>query len=637
MDKRSMFLTKEIRKNASEIHCYKCGSNHIEYVCHHCGQPMCHKHVFSAFDKRGKSLSVEFTKLNLGNNDDGEECGEEPYHCEKCIHIIRNQDFKQIIFGVTVFLLSLIVIPNNRLVPKLFGLLTGAGLVGYGFYTNNKRKEEFHQAKPHLPVLPRFNRGQIKEVLSGHVSLNREGLYTVSTLPIEGQLDVTMTLTDIDRERLEQYAKKYGSAERFHAGFIALEGFAGFQLKNWNDTNARVIPIVDQVSNQPLLKGHDQRDSGKKQVELSYSLLDIPPEKSFPVQVVISFLPETDQRGIEIGIQWIKPESLDFKLWKDLWNLEIDKIEFLELRYPVSWGRVENLIPNDSAVVGLDNKTITWNRVQISEQNRKQYRCTFRIQFENRIDSLNSSIFGEVKVLFKGTLSGLKNLGVYFPTGKRIKTVQEEFAIKTEIHADFELSLSSLLYQQVRHVPDRYKNESDLIRPETLIFPNVSPNYTTVTSLADAISDQGFYIKQLIENQPTTDARTGRINRIWTIFGRWYDGVYPVDFQIDLRGDEESTFDDRFSSGTTAIKLTVTGTYSNTEMERKIEDVWDRLNFLRKDTLQRLFGSEPYSEQVLFLPSAEESSVSMKAEIEDIVDNGDYQDVDFQDVDIVDN
>jgi hypothetical protein len=98
-----------------------------------------------------------------------------------------------------------------------------------------------------------------------------------------------------------------------------------------------------------------------------------------------------------------------------------------------------------------------------------------------------------------------------------------------------------------------------------------------------------------------------------------------------LRGDEESTFDDRFSSGTTAIKLTVTGTHSSTEMERKIENVWDRLNSLRQDTLRRLFGSEPYSEQVLFLPSAEESSVSMTAEIEDIVDNSDYQDVDIVD------
>jgi hypothetical protein len=622
-----MFSTKEIRKNASEIHCYKCGSPHIKYVCHHCAKPMCHKHVLYAFDDRkNKLLSGEFTKLKLSD-----ECQEKPYHCEQCIHIIRDQDWKPIVFGITFLLLSLMVIPNSRLGIKLFGLLTGAGLVGYGFHTNNKRKEEFHRAKPHLPVLPRFDQVQIKEVLSGHVTLNPEGLYTVSTFPVEGQLDVAMTLTDLDRKRLDQYRKKYGLEEKFHAGFIALEGFAGFRLNNWDNTDIRIIPLVDQVRNQPLLNGSDQRNSGKKQVKLSYSLLDMPPEKSFPVQVVISFLSETDQQGIEIGIQWIKPESLDFELWKDLWNLEIDKIESLKLCYPVSWGQVENLMPSDCAVIGLNNQTITWNQVQISEQSRKQCRYTFRIQFENRIDSLNSSVFGEVKVLFKGTLSGLKNLGIYFPTGNRIKTLQEEFTIKTEIHADFELSLASLRYQQIRRVPEPYKNESDLIRPETLIFPNVSPNYITVTSLADAISEQGFYVKQLIENQPTTNARTGRINRIWTIFGRWYDGVYPVDFQIDLRGDEESTFDDRFSSGTTAIKLTVTGTHSSTEMERKIENVWDRLNSLRQDTLRRLFGSEPYSEQVLFLPSAEESSVSMTAEIEDIVDNSDYQDVDIVD------
>lgn len=610
-----MFSTKKIRKNASEIRCYKCGSPHIEYVCHHCGRPTCDKHVFSAFGRRGKLLSDEFTKLRLT-----EECGEEPYHCEQCIHIIRDQSWKPIVIGITVFLLSLMAIPNSRLGIKLFGLLTGTGLVSYGLYANNRRKKEFDRSKPKLPVLPNFDQVQIKEVLSGHVTLNPEGFYTVSTLPIEGQLDVAMTLTDRDRRRLKTYAKKYRQAKEFHAGFIALEGFAGFRLNNWDNTDTRIIPIVDQVTNQPLLNGSEQRDSGKKQVELSYDLLDMPPEKFFPVQLVISFLPETDQQGIEIGIQWIKPESLNFELWKDLWNLEIDKIESLKLHYPVNWGQVEKLKPSDCAVIGSNSQTITWNQVQISEQNRKQYRYTFRIQFENRIDSLNSSVFGEVKVLFKGTLSGLKNLGIYFPTGKRIKTVQKKSTIKTEIHADFELSLASLRYQQIRRVPDPDKNESD--RPETLIFPNVSPNYVTVKSLADEISKQGFYVKQLIENKPTIDAMTGQIKRIWTIFGRWYDGVYPVDFQIDLRGDEESTSDDRFSSGTTAIKLTVTGTHFSTEMERKIEGVWDRLNLLIKDTLQQLFGSEPYLEH--FLPSAKESSVSMKAEIEDIVDNGDY-------------
>jgi hypothetical protein len=615
---KSMLLTKEIHRNASRIRCYKCGSPHIEYVCHHCGKPMCDKHVISALDTKGKLLSDEFTKLKLSN-----ECGEEPYHCERCIHIVRNPTWKPIVAGVIVFLLSLMAIPNDRLTVKLFGLLTGTGLVGYGVYTNSKRKEEFQQVKPQLPVLPRFDQVQIQEKLNGHLSLNLEGLYAVLVSPVEGQLDVTMTLTDSDRRRLDNYSKKYGSTEKFHAGFMSLEGLAEFKLRNWNNSDARVIPLVDQVSNQPLLKGIDQRDSGKKQIGLSYSLLDKPSENSFPVQVVISFLSETDQQGIEIGIQWIKPESLDFELRKRLWSLEIEQIESLKLCYPASWGQVENLMPSDGSVVGLDSQIIIWNRVQIPEQNRKQCRYTFRIQFENRIDSSNSSVYGEVKVLFKGTLSGLKNVGVYFPTGKKIKTIQEQSTIKTEVHADFELSLASLRYQQIRQVPDPYKKEGDLTRLETLIFQNVSPNYATVTSLADAISEQGFYVKQQIENQPTINARTGGINRIWTIFGRWYDGVYPIDFQIDLRGDEESKLENQLSAGTTFIKLTVKGAYSNLEMERKIEDVWDRLNFLRCETLRRLFGSEPYSEQVLFLPSSEESSVFVEAELEeeDIIDD----------------
>jgi hypothetical protein len=583
---------------------------------------MCDKHIFSVLDRKSKLLSDEFTKLKLSD-----ECGEEPYHCERCIHIVRDQNWKPIIIGIIVFLLSLMVISNNRLGIKLFGLLTGAGLVGYGFYTNNKRKEEIHQLKPQLPVLPRFDKVQIQEVLHGRLSLSTEGSYAVSTSPVEGQLDISMILTDSDRRRLEHYGKKYGPAEKFHAGFIALEGLAGLRFKNWNNSDARVIPIVDRVSTQPLLKGIDQRDAGKKQINLSYSLLEVPHAEFFPVQIVISFLPETDQQGIAIEVQWIKPESLDFELWNELWNLEIDQIESLKLYYPANWGKVEKIMPNDGAVVGLDNQRIIWNRVQIPKQNHERSRYTFRIEFENRIDPLNSSVYGEVKVLFKRTLSGLKSVGVYFPTGKKIiKSIQEPSTLKTEVCADFELSLASLRYQQARQVPDRYKKESDLMRPETLIFPNVSPNYATVTSLADAISEQGFYVKQLIENQPTTNAETGRIKRIWTIFGRWYDGIYPIDFTIDLIGDEESNLDDHVSSGTTAIKLTVKGAYSNLEMEKKIEEVWDRLNFLRRETLRRLFGAESYSEQVLFLPSSEEqSSVSIKAELENNSHDNEYQ------------
>lgn len=612
-----------ISKNAPKRRCYKCGEPDIRYICHHCGKPMCNEHTFFVSDK-GKLISQEFTKLKLDNED-----GEEPYHCEHCIHIIRGQDWKLIATGIIFILLSLIAIPNDRFGVKLMGILIGGGGVGYGLYTNNKRKIESRKFKPLLPVLPRFNQVQIEEKLSSSIILDSEGNYHVSEPSAKGQLNIDMSLTNVDCERLEQYGKKYGSADRFHGGFAVLEGLAGLQfsdhiVRNQNNirsnTNSTVIPLIDKVSTQPLLNGVDQRNAEKIQKCFPYSLINMPERNYFPIQLVLSFLPETDKRGIEIGIQTIKPDSNRSKLWEELWNLEIDRIESLELTFPVSWGKVQNLSRSDNAVINDNTKTITWRRVKLTEQDSKN-RCTLQVQFENSIDPLDSSVCGKVKVLFQGTLSGVKNISIYLPTGKPGRTLQEknketngessqaQLIVNTEVDADFELSLASLRYQHIKEITEDNNNKININKLENLFFPGVSPDYETIIILTDAMSkpDQGFYVKQVIENPPTINANI--INYVWTIFGRWYEGIYPIDFQLDVYGQKSNEkIIQEDVSVFTKVKLTVKGTHSNSEMEQQIEEVWERLNFVINETLIQLI----YEKQEALPPSLE-----MEAKIED--------------------
>ena len=614
-----------ISENAPKRRCYKCGDPDIRYIRHHCGKPMCNEHTFFVSDK-GKLISKEFTKLKLDN-----EGGEEPYHCEHCIHIIRGQDWKLIVAGIIFIFLSLIAVPNNRFGVKLMGFLIGGGGVGYGFYTNNKRKIESRKFKPLLPVLPRFNRVQIEEELSSRIILDSEGNYHVSEPSAKGQLNIDMSLTNVDCERLEQYRKKYGSADRFHGGFAVLEGLAGLQFSdhivhNQNDIkpNSTVIPLIDKVSTQPLLNGVDERNAEKIRKCFPYSLIKIPERNYFPIQLVLSFLPETDKRGIEIGIQGTKPDSNGTELWEELLNLEIDRIESLELTFPVSWGKVQNLSRSDNAVINYDTQTITWRRVKLTEQDSKN-RCTLQVQFENSIDPLDSSVCGKVKVLFQGTLSGLNNVSIYLPTGKPGRTLQkknkdtnsesaqEQLIVNTEVDADFELSLASLRYQHIKEITEDNKNKIKINKPGNLFFPGGSPNYETILILTDAMSkpDQGFYVKQVIENQPTIAANV--INHVWTIFGRWYEGIYPIDFQLDVEGQEsnEKTIQEDFL-GLTTVKLTVKGTHSNPEMEQQIEGVWEKLNFLINETLTQLSQQTSYREQEALPPSLE----VMEAELE---------------------
>ncbi len=630
--------------------CYKCGTTEVEYICHHCGKPMCAKHTFfaSVRDKE-KLLSREFTELDLTKSQ------EEPFHCSDCIHIVWGKDWKKFIAGIILIGISLIAIPNNRFGFKLLGISLGAGVVVYGVCSNRHKKIKALESERELPVIPQFNSIHIKERLSAWLTCDAKGKYTVTADPAKGQLDINLRLNQSDYERLDKYRQKYRKAEysrakKFHAGFVALEGSVGIKFNssinphedfiNYNNT---VISLIDRVINQPLLKGAspfcklvvlrgtesfmlsllwvmllqkrkasvDKPNVGIIQKSFSYTLLETPPQNFFPIHLVLSFLPRSDQRGIEIGIQWTKPEytNTSTELWKELWNLEIDRIEFLKLSFTRDWGEVEK--SSHDGVYDPQDSTITWKQVQLSEQDLPKHRCALKVEFENQIEPLDSSVSGEIKVVFKGTVSGLKNVNVYFPNGKLVKPIlnsgnnQKKLIISTEVNANFKLSLSKLRYQYIREIPEPNKNEKDKNKNEELIFNKISPNYKTIIKITDAMSDpdQGFYINRIIEQKPTINAQEDITNRVWTISGRWYDGIYPIEFKLHVRGHEPNS-QTRQTFPVTIVKRKVMGTYPNPEMEEKIENVWEKLDHLIRDLLDPLSETKEAPDLKGFSPSS---------------------------------
>ncbi|MEH1822317.1 MAG: hypothetical protein V7L31_25110 [Nostoc sp.] len=519
----------QLLKNAPKARCYKCKTTDIAYICHHCGRLMCDSHTFFTSvshknqqengNSKPKLLTTEFTKLNLSDT----ECGEEPYHCSDCIHIVRSIAWKPILIGSFILVISLLAIPNNRLGIKLFGLLTGGGLVGYEIYASRKIKKQALQEKPPLPVLPSFDKVQITEILKGHITLDSDGNYQVRLSSLQGQLDIDMSLQGEDYERLERYYRpKYRSADKFHAGFLVLKGAAGIKLTedvlsspiilNPNDT---AIRLVDDINEQPLLSGNDERNAHKKHISLSYNLLKNPDSNFFPIQLVVCFHQATDRRGLEIAIQWNQPETSDN--YKDkLPKLQVSKIELLELKFPVSWGRVENINLRDNASIAEDERTISWRKIQIENEAYKDRRCIFLVQFENRIDPVNneSIITGKMKVVFHKTLSGLEDIQFYFPTGKPHKSFDKNKSIiQTEVEADLQLSLANIRYQHTKNFPEDDKFSAT--RQRTLDFQGISPTYNIIGLLTDAMSstEQGFYVKQVIENQSALNVAANRLNR----------------------------------------------------------------------------------------------------------------------------
>ena len=156
---------------------------------------------------------------------------------------------------------------------------------------------------------------------------------------------------------------------------------------------------------------------------------------------------------------------------------------------------------------------------------------------------------------------------LFFPTGKKYdksltkirnidsKRGRNKLIINTEVNTDFILSLSTLRYQYSKNFPELSKNNNNLNPFTSLKFPNVSPNYETVILLSNVISENDFYIKQIIETKPATNPRTNFINRVWSILGRWYEGVYPIDFQIDIEGVEIDDSELNNFPGETEVKF----------------------------------------------------------------------------------
>jgi hypothetical protein len=159
-------------------------------------------------------------------------------------------------------------------------------------------------------------------------------------------------------------------------------------------------------------------------------------------------------------------------------------------------------------------------------------------------------------------LSGLTGVGIYLPGGGRGH--QPETKPQTKVTVTFDISLLTLRYQDDRVIPDENNSEDrEKARNKVDEFYGVVPDYRTVAELTNAISADNYYVKSVVEHPPYhDDVRPGVINRVWDIAGRRYDGVFPINFDINLRGEEVGQGTSNALSGRTAAQVTVKGAYA---------------------------------------------------------------------------
>ena len=66
-------------------------------------------------------------------------------------------------------------------------------------------------------------------------------------------------------------------------------------------------------------------------------------------------------------------------------------------------------------------------------------------------------------------------------------------------------------------------------------------------------------------------AHAQTLNRFWDIAGRYYYGVYPIDFHLLVTGKEMYTVEDRPTTGQCTFEIKVHATVTDTDLENEVK------------------------------------------------------------------
>lgn len=600
---------------APAARCYRCGSTEILSLCHHCGKPMCEEHSPPAF-REGLARQVthptprpwntEFGWLKLK---DASPLLGAVYHCEDHEH--RTAVFNEA-----------------------------------------KKAARDPASQPHLPLFPQVNSIDVVERLAGEVGFDGQR-YTSSILsPATGEIVIEMSLNDADKAlRLykDEYRKpKFGLPEDLPigltAGFAMINGKVGL---TFDEGRGLVLPYglglsfsAPSVVGHPLLEHAPGRPPGEWRIAAGYKVAEDRSPKEIPLWIVPSITPSSDRRTLEIDLHWNQLDA-------DGRKLNLTRFDLIEVVIPASWGTVENVNLKDDGSsrptireVGDGQRAIRWERVRPGGRKSTSVRLHTDTPLLPDPDDGDGSALapdptftGTLRAVFGETLSGIKGIDVYLPGGRkayesgqpRAGQPQERSApgkpaqagpgrsqqgpawqgpeakIRTEVTVDFKISLAALRYQNDLVIPDASNARGDRagsfgdFDSEPVKY-GVVPDYRLVTELTNLISEAGYYVKSVVEHLPyRDDGRENVLNRVWDIGGRWYEGVLPVDFGINVRGEELGEDDYRGSIGWTIAQVTVHGSYVNDrELAQRamIENTWRSLNDLVEGLLKRRSGGD---------------------------------------------
>jgi hypothetical protein len=507
-------------------------------------------------------------------------------HCAECTHVRAGRWLELGMAGATLAVAGLIVVPLNVVIGLL---LAGAGgIAAASAYSQLLRRSLRVRADLPVALHPKVSDAKLSERLRIRIRLGPEGDYRTDFDQVRGNLTIVATFGPPDRERARRRTPKRPPADRqdlrYTAGRLVLDGPLG--IKASEDLPGPTIRLDGTTGQHPAFRAENPPASSQWPIDLDYELLTVPDITSGPFWITPSIVPESDKHELELDIQWV-----EFGPDPDR-PLDLDVIESLQLRFPLSWGGARQVSPpaTEGLIAGESMKSqgchvLEWKQLSPSQAQRERRRLTIAVQFEDRI-SPEDELSGELEATMKGALSGIERLRLYSALGTH-RRFSGSARVSTRIEAAFTLSLQSIRYQAVRVVPDLITDDNDLEAVAEEF--HVVPDNETVVALTNAIGNAGYYVKRVIENPPRSGGRANQVQRYWDIAGRYYQSIYPIDFHIILIGEEVHTGDIRPEAGTTKVRIVVSGAYTDNEPDRyaRIQEQWNQLHHVTTEALKR--------------------------------------------------
>jgi hypothetical protein len=586
-----------IEQRAPMVRCYKCGSSQVSALCHHCRRPGCAKHVLPLPRWTERLFGTEGGGPGLENV---RAC-----HCGDCAHIrvgtagTTSRPLAIGVAGTGLAMIGLITVWLS-LIAGLILLLAGGISATWACLRIRHGAVQVRRGMP-VPLHPKVADVQLTEQLRGEINLGTDrNDYQTDLEPVEGKVSMTLTFGRPDRDRVRRRRKHLHTPDaevRYCAGLLVLQGPSGIKVDE--QVGGPVLPLDGNTRDYPVFRAEDAPSSSRWNFARQYQLRTKPKIKSGPVWITPSIVPESDRHALELDIQWVEFGPDEKK------PLSLDVIELLRLEFPVDWGEIhswgipQGLSALTRAVSGLTpegRRSLELKRLRPGKQAEegqefRATRLTLSIRFAGQVNR-EDEISGRLKATMRGTLSGITGVQLFNSLGAG-RGYAGTASITTRLDTNFRLSLASIRYQDIRVVPDRAAEDSD--RDSYASEFAVVPGDETVIALTNAISEEGYYVKHVIENPPRSGKRADLVQRYWDIAGRRYEGVYPIDFHIILTGEEVHSGDIRPERGTTKVRIVVKGAYTDDEMDTRICDEWKQLRELTEETLGRQdsAGTEP--------------------------------------------